>query len=80
MAVAGWLLLSLLTVQTVTGQILPHRDLRDAQNALKSDSYDWKQLREHTSRDSEPGKALLSYIQFILVTRYRYVFTLFSRL
>ena len=37
MAVTTWLLLSLLTVQTVTGQGLRHRDFKDAGNMLQAE-------------------------------------------
>jgi len=42
MAVTGWLLLSLLTVKTITGQEHSLHGLNDVQKSLKADSYDWK--------------------------------------
>jgi len=47
MAVTGWLLLSLLTVQTITGREHPLHGSNDVQKSLKSDSYDWKLQRKH---------------------------------
>jgi len=50
MPVATWLLLSLLTVQTVTGRDLHRRDLRDARDMLQSELEDWEPRRQARGR------------------------------